>query len=71
MFYRVARPGLEHQLGPPTFDGATLNPGRRYDSFEYALRWDGLRTTINLKVVGNFDDRNTRKRLQIWYRPTR
>ena len=70
-FFRVARPGLEHRLGPPSFDGSKINTARRFDNFTHALRWDTERATINLKVVGNFDQPDAQKQLQIWYRPAR
>ncbi len=70
-FFSVAKPILENLFGPPSFDGSKINIDRGYDSFTYALRWDEKRTTINVKVLGNFDVANSHKQLQIWFRPAR
>ena len=70
-FFYVAKPGLVYRFGPPAFDGSKLDPGSRYHSFRYALRWDSQRVTIHTRIIGNFDQPEATKQLRISFRPTR
>ena len=68
-FFKVARPNLMYLLGPPAYDGASLNPDKKTNIFRYDIRWEKEGITINVKVVGNFNEPNPQKRVQIWFRP--